>query len=526
MLNNELEKLLAQIETQNQTRQALSQIRAMIKEESLKQFFYNIIEPKINILIDLLQDSDAKTRKNAALLIGDIADVVSDQTCASENLLEEKLLSRSLTDALYQGYVQESQLFVKSSYLNAIRNYDYRPYLEEFQHRKEKLSAMKPEESERKHINEEIHILNHLIITMNGFQKHEFTGWNKMSDLVLLTNRRHVEFVAKQVREQLGVAADCEHIRTFSAGVLVHTNQIETLMELRTFSEMLYQVKGMISLPMDAAQAAAQIIDSTLMEFLNKRHIELKETPYYFRIELKTSMDLGSKSAFLKKLSAEIENRSENQLVNNTSNYELEIRLIETKTGKFNCLIKLFSQKDHRFEYRRKSVAASMKPENAALIVALAKDYMMEDARVLDPFCGTGTLLIERQKAIKANTSYGIDVYGDAVEAAKTNTEAARQIIHYINKNYFEFEHEYLFDEIITELPFETGHKDSSEIEQIYKNFFKKAKQNLTGNGRIVLYTRNRDYVERYAKISGYGILKHEIILEKAGTDLYILEVK
>ena len=514
----EINNLIKNIENNEHIRQSLSQVRAYIKEDGPKQYFMNAFSGKLGLIVELLKNDDPKTRKNAALLLGDVADMADDEK-------KSGCSSRQVLDALYSAYTKEEQLFVRSSYLMALKNYDYRPYLEQLIKRKEVLSALETSDSDVKHIREELHELDSLIITMQGLKKHKFTGTDVMSDVVLLTNRRHVAIIAGQVAELLDTAADDENIKTFSAGVLVHTNRIQELMNLRTFHELLYQVKGMVGLPMDASEAAKRVANSSIMEFLRARHKCSKDEPFYFRVELKANMDLGAKSTFIKKMSYDIEKLTNNKLINNKSNYELEIRLIETKSGKFNCMVKLYTCRDERFSYRKRTVAASIKPENAALLVELSKPYMKEDARVLDPFCGTGTMLIERQKAVKANTSYGIDIYGEAIEGARVNTESAGQIIHYINKDYFEFQHEYLFDEIFTYMPYETGHKDREEITLLYEKFFKKAKSNLVNNGRIILYTHNREFVERYSRKSGYKILAHEIILEKAGTDLYVIEV-
>lgn len=515
-MNIEIDKLIKQLEDGKQVRQSLSGIRALIKEDGLKKYFMNAFTGKMNILLGCILSDDAKTRKNAALLLGDVADEID---AAAD------ITAADIMDALYKAYESEEQLFVRSSYLTAIKNYDYSLYLDKLIHRKQGLSLAEISESDRKHVNEEIHALDSLIIAMQGLNAHTFTGKNVISDVVLLTNRKHVAAVAAQAAEVLGMEEDDENIKIFSAGVMLHTDRTDDIMKIRTFHEMLYQIKGMISVPMNPVQAAKRVAESSVMDFLYARHDCTNSAPFYFRIELKADMDLGEKSTFIKKMSYEIEKLTNNRLVNNKSNYEFEIRLIETKSGKFNCMVKLYTQEDVRFKYRKRSVAASIRPENAALLVELSKEYMRADANVLDPFCGTGTMLIERQKQVKAKTSYGIDIYGEAIEGARLNTECANQIIHYINKDYFEFEHDYLFDEIFTDMPFAIGNKNTDEIEQLYQRFFKKAYTNLKENGRIIMYTHNREFVERYAKKSGFRMLAHEIILEKAGTDLYILEV-
>ncbi len=51
-------------------------------------------------------------------------------------------------------------------------------------------------------------------------------------------------------------------------------------------------------------------------------------------------------------------------------------------------------------------------------ITQLAKDYLKEEAQVLDPFCGVGTMLIERNQVKKAKVMYGVDLYGEAIDGA------------------------------------------------------------------------------------------------------------
>ncbi|HAB59630.1 MAG TPA: hypothetical protein DCE48_02765, partial [Lachnospiraceae bacterium] len=91
-------------------RQNLSKLRQEIKEESNKYALLYYIGEKKDIIPALLESEDAKTRKNAALLMGDLA-------------LEEYL------PYIIKGYQKEEQRFIKSSYLVALRSFDYREYL-------------------------------------------------------------------------------------------------------------------------------------------------------------------------------------------------------------------------------------------------------------------------------------------------------------------------------------------------------------------------------------------------------------
>ena len=127
-------------------------------------------------------------------------------------------------------------------------------------------------------------------------------------------------------------------------------------------------------------------------------------------------------------------------------------------------MLRLFSIKDERFAYRKEYVAASIRPDLAATLVRLSADYLRSDIQTLDPFCGVGTMLIERLKYADVHPAYGIDIFGEAVNKARENAKLAGAKINFINRDYFEFKHKYRFDEIITNMPFATKAEDKQEI--------------------------------------------------------------
>ncbi len=484
-----------------EVRQNLSQLRKEIKEQTSKELLLRLIDNQKESLVGLLSHEDAKTRKNVALLMGDLA-------CSA------------FLDPLYEAYCAENQLFIKSSYLQAIQQMDYRKYLATFKRRLTEVSKMTINDENRKHVTEEMRALSNLVVTMEGVKMHTFVGHHEPSEIILLTNRRHTEVTMEQLRTI--EVLDTSKAKVMNAGIRLPEECLEQILPIRTYQEILFLVRGMKTCELNPEMAAKTITESHLLDFLLRRH---KGTiPFYFRVELKAKMPLDKKSSFTKKLSSEIERLTNRKLINTTSQYEFEIRLIENKEGKCNVLVRLFTIPDERFLYRKEVIAASIKPANAALLTALAKEYMIEDARVLDPFCGVGTMLIERQKQIPANTSYGIDYMPEAIEKARINTEAAGQIIHYINKNYFDFTHDYLFDEIFTNMPFAIGHKTEAEIFDCYQQFFVKSKEHLEKSGTIILYSHNKEYVKKLVPINGYRIMKEIEVNVKEATYLYIIK--
>ena len=186
-------------------------------------------------------------------------------------------------------------------------------------------------------------------------------------------------------------------------------------------------------------------------------------------------------------------------------------------------MLKLFTLKDRRFAYRKVSTAQSMAPVNAALVLRLAQSYLREGAQVLDPFCGTGTLLIERELILPSGTCYGIDTFGEAIEKARVNTGTIGHI-NYINRNFFDFTHAYAFDELITELP-----QEGSRVEadaggvSFEERFLHKAAELLAEDAIVVVVTRSSKAMEEAAREvrqegQDYRLLQKYLLNERLGT--------
>mgnify|MGYP003219116228 CR=1 FL=1 len=479
-------------------RQNLSKLRQEIREGRGREELLSYLAGTEDILTVFLKSEDAKTRKNAVLLMGDIG-------------------KQEYLEPLFEAYRAELQLFVRSAYLTAIKNLDYREYLDYFKERLEELSKAEAAVENQKHVTEEIRELSSMIVTMEGVRKHRFRAWEETADIVLLTNRNFQEITGAELKEREPRAK----IKIFGAGVMARVTNLHWVNQIRTYQELLFVIKGMQTSPMDPDLAAEVIVKSDLIHFLERSHEG--EVPFYFRVELKSKMDRSKKSAFTRKLSARIEKLSARKLINTTSNYEFEIRLIENKEGGFNILVRLYTLKDERFLYRREVTAVSIKPANAALTVKLAQPYMKEGAQVLDPFCGVGTMLIERHKAVKAGTMYGLDILEEAIEKARKNTAEAGQMIHYINRDFFDFKHEYLFDEIITNMPFKIGRKTEEEIENLYEAFFASAKKVLKDDGIMILYSHSAGHVRKMAPANGFTVSETFEISFKEGTYVFVL---
>lgn len=484
---------------QNQdVRQNLSKLRKDVKDGGERRQLLSLLSGTEEQLVKLLNHEDPKTRKNTALLMGDLG-------------------KQEYLKALYEAYEAEEQRFIRSAYLQAIKNLDYREYEEAFKEHLEQLSKAELNQDSQKHIMEEIRELTALIVKLEGVPAHHFQKLQGSYDIILLTNRNFPEITLQELKYKEPKA----QAKAFGAGVRARVTNLNWVSDIRTYQELFFIVKGMATCPMDAEKAAEVIVESDLLSFLNQGH--KGKPPYYFRIELKGKMDLGQKSTFLKKLSGQIEQLSKRQLINTTSHYELELRLVENKSKNYNVLLKLMTLRDDRFAYRKEVVPSSIRPTNAALTVSLVKRYMKENGQILDPFCGVGTMLIERQKSVKASTVYGIDRLEEAIEKARGNTKAAGQIVHYINRDFFDFTHEYLFDEIITDMPFKMGKTEDNDLVDLYKMFFGKAKTCLKEDGILILYSHNLEYIKENALRNGFKLLELFEISRIEGTYVVVL---
>ena len=482
-----------------EVRKNLIQLKELLREDTTKdshnkEALLYVMAGNYDVLIQLLSDEDAKIRKNIALIMGELA-------------VPEFL------DVLYESYLKETQLFVKSSYLEAIQNLDHKRLLPRIKERYEERKQVEITEENKKHLTQELRLLEQLMLSQERMKKHSFIGYDCMNELVLLCNRNHIHITM----ELLGKLPKKE----FAAGVMVKTTKLEEVLEIRTYRELLFAVEGIKTVPNDVVAAAKMLTDGTIYRFLTKRH--KGDSVYHFRLEVKSKMDTEKKTAFIKRLASEIEHLSGRKLLNSVNDYEFEIRLIETKEGKFNVLLRLFTLPEERFSYRKEVIAASIHPSNAALCAMLAKPYLKEDAQVLDPFCGVGTMLIERDKAVKAKTMYGLDLFSEAIEKARINTKAADVIVNYINRDFFDFKHEYLFDEIFTNMPTAGMGMSERDLFEFYQRFFMKAKEHLKDQAILVLYTHNRDFVRRLAQRESYRMEKEYEISMMEGTYVCIL---
>ena len=96
-----MKQILQELKEKTNKRSNLSSLRQVIKDEEKYNELVESFAEYQSIVLECLSDEDAKTRKNAALLLGDVE-------------------CQDAVEALFDAYKNETTLFVKSAYLQAL----------------------------------------------------------------------------------------------------------------------------------------------------------------------------------------------------------------------------------------------------------------------------------------------------------------------------------------------------------------------------------------------------------------------
>ncbi len=475
-------------------RENLIELKKCLKAEENRPAFREICADTYDVFTECLAASDPKVRKNAADILGEME--------AQEAL-----------DVLMKAYRAEETHFIREDYVKALSALDCEEYLDEFHAR---LTALREEEvpdTERKHARAEAAALQALILDKEGIKKHKFTGYERANEVVLTT--------LPAFRGELLDALPFQKAKC-PGGIAVRVIDMHLVLECRYWQEMLFVVNA-DSLGSTPEEIAAALVGSDLMELLLENH--RGEVPFFFRVGVTGALGRPEKSHLAWQAGQAIQEAFDDRLINSPSHYEVEIRLTVDREGYITPYLKLFTIPDRRFRYRRAHVAASMRPNVAAGIVGLARPYFVDHAQVLDPFCGVGTLLIEREFVGDVRSAYGIDTFGEAIEKARGNTQIVDLPIHYVNRDFFDFTHDYLFDEVLTDLP--SNFADRAEADDFYRRFLEKAVEVLAPYGRIFCYTGEVRLLKKHLRLhGGFRLLREFPIYERGRIAFLILERK
>jgi tRNA (guanine6-N2)-methyltransferase len=169
-------------------------------------------------------------------------------------------------------------------------------------------------------------------------------------------------------------------------------------------------------------------------------------------------------------------------------------------------------------EYRKCSQDSSLNPAIAYALNQLAG--LDEKDRILDPCCGTGTILIERQ-LLKPCISVGVDINPKSLACAQENIKAAfsdNKIVQLKHGNIIEqkFPNGY-FTKIISNLPFGVHSGSRENNIKLYRFLADESHNWLRSDGKAVFFTQAKTLLKKSFEFSGHWDLIDEISLELGG---------
>ena len=492
-----MERIYDSLLKKENLRGALIQLKQELKTVERKAEFEKITGKNYDFLMRLLVEEDAKVRKNVSGILGE-------------------LKCQDALEVLWDAYESEETMFVKAEYIKAMACLDCKEMLGELEQRLNELTSVEPKEDEKKHIQAEITQIQQILLAQGQVKMHTFTGYHVLNEVILATPSVFRGITAAQIKNAPAVQ--------IGLGVKTRTTELDDIMQIRTFKELLFVLHNVKYLEPEPQKIVEGLLASDMMEIIEKNHS--KGGPFYFRLGITGSFTMEEKSKLTKRTVALLESATKRKLVNSSSHYEIEIRLMQNKEGNFYPCLKFYTLKDTRFAYRKYHVSTGMQPYMAAGLMKLAEEYTKEHAQVLDPVCGTGTWLIERNYLRPARASYGIDIFGEAIEKARANTKIANMHINYINRDFRDFSHEYLFDEIWADMP-QKGALSFEELDALYGRLFVRAQEWLNPEGIMAIYSGEEGAVKKQIRIhKRLKLEKAFCISEKQNQYLYIIRYR
>lgn len=212
-------------------------------------------------------------------------------------------------------------------------------------------------------------------------------------------------------------------------------------------------------------------------------------------------------------------------LSNNPSSYSFELRILVDQAQTI-FLVKPSPALDQRFSYRLQTLPASIHPVTAACIMRYIFPYLKRNSEVLDPFCGSGTMLFERSKIKGFSSLTGTDNQKYAIASAKQNETIAKTGAKFVLTDILAYRPEKRYDEIISNMPF--GHRVGSHEnnEQLYEGFVKGMQDLLRPKGTAFLFTNDKNLLRDLLNQNGQYTIKSETVFNSGNLhpSLFIVE--
>ncbi|MBO4626917.1 MAG: methyltransferase [Lachnospiraceae bacterium] len=480
-----MKQYLENIRDGREVRESLAALCGLLRSSEGKKLSAEDTEALLICARGSLSAEDPKVRKNAAKLIGLVGGDDAETT-----------------DRLVAAYDAETTLFVRSAYLEALAGRNLDAHVEHLRERLSELRASEVTEENRKHINEEVASLMKLPgVSASESSSHRFTGYGADNAILFVVNPCY--------REMFSDALGGMRKKVVSGGVVVRTTKLTEILPNRIWREAVFRVPEVLTVANDPYEAASVLAGEAVGAYLSARLSG--EGALRYRIDFRCR-DEAAKNRFVKRVAQETDRLSGGKLMNSPGDYEVTFRLSESVGDVLRLGILFAGLRDDRFTYRKETVAGSIHPTDAAYVIAAAKPFLTDDAQVLDPFCGAGTMIAERRKTGRIRSAFGVDSYGPAIDKARINVKAEN--VWFVHRDFFDYRQDHKFDEIITNMPFrEEG--GTEEIATLYRRFFRRLPEHLRESGTLVMVSHDPKLAE--ASVPADMVIERRIPMRERG---------
>jgi len=455
---------------------------------------YLLTKFKRNHFEILINDTDPKTRKNTYIFMGNF-------------------INKDYLIDLIKLLKKEDINYCISSLILTLGNYNIKNVEEVMNKYKEILdNKLNNKEIEEVHYKEIVNSINKVIGKSSKVEMHTFTKLNKEVSLYLTCMTPLVNTTLTDVKKYFS------DVRKYKDGVIVKTNNLDKVFKIRTFYEALIINNNYSELTLSE-------VKENINEFLNSNFlfdIHKEKHAFTYRIEFVTTKNKQEKVDVYNTINEMINKSYKDKYQNNPSSYEFEIRIIDNGEN-YDVFYKLYTYKDNRYDYRIKDLPASINPTSASIMLNEVSKYLRKGARVLDPFCGTSTMLIERSYINECDLT-GVDISASAIEYSRVNSKACNVSVNLVKQNCLE--HEGYYDEIISNMPYgnRVGTHLSNEI--LYKDFINRLVKLLNDNGVAILLTSEISLIKKLVKNKSKLQLIKDIYCETGGLTPHLFVIK
>lgn len=162
----------------------------------------------------------------------------------------------------------------------------------------------------------------------------------------------------------------------------------------------------------------------------------------------------------------------------------------------------------HRRTYKTESRTGTLHPPLAFAMAMLAN--LSKNQKVVDPFCGVGTILIEALQLEPQVSASGVDIDDDAIRKAISIAETANKVIDFSvgDAGHLPFTDREI-DRIISNPPWGRAVEVAGSLRIARDSFFEELQRIISTEGRIVLLMDSAAESQAAMERSGFKVLLH-----------------